>query len=198
MAHIESLLALIAYSVVMTITPGPNNVLLLSSGLRFGFRRTRHHVAGIIFGTLMMIGLVGAGLGELFTQMPSMQIALKLIGSAYMLWLARRLWLTSELQGKEVITPISFVEAALFQPANPKVWLMAITVNAAFVPAGDQYAERVVVAALVFGATAIPCISLWAAGGAGLRTWIHSPIILRRVNRAMATISVATLFLFWK
>lgn len=198
MVHIESLLGLIAYSFVMTITPGPNNVLLLSSGLRFGLRRTWLHVAGIIFGTLLMIGLVGAGLGELFTQLPSMQIALKLIGSAYMLWLARRLWLTSELQGKEVSKPIGFVEAALFQPANPKVWLMAITVNAAFVPAGDQYAERVVVAALVLGATAIPCISLWAAGGAGLRTWIHSPTILRRVNRAMATISVATLFLFWK
>jgi threonine/homoserine/homoserine lactone efflux protein len=186
-----------AYTVVMTITPGPNNVLLLSSGLNFGLRRTGWHLAGIFCGTLLMIGFVGAGLGPLFEQAPGLQTFLKLAGSMYMLWLARQLWNVNALQAAEVARPIRFDEAALFQAINPKVWLMAITVNAAFVPTGEHYAEYVAMAALIFGATAMPCITLWAASGAGLRAWIENPAALRRINRVMAVLAATTVVLFW-
>ncbi|MFZ1547617.1 MAG: LysE family translocator [Candidatus Nitrotoga sp.] len=193
----DSLLALIAYTFVMTISPGPNNVLLLSSGLNFGLRRTGWHLAGIFCGTLLMIGFVGAGLGPLFEQVPGLQIFLKLAGSMYMLWLARQLWNVDALHATELARPIRFDEAALFQAINPKVWLMAITVNAAFVPTGEHYAEHIAVAALIFGATAIPCITLWAASGAGLRALIENPAVLRRINRVLAVLAVTTVALFW-
>ena len=197
MFSIDSFLTLMAYAFVMTITPGPNNVLLLSSGLNFGLRRTGGHLAGIFCGTLLMIGIVGAGLGVLFEQLPVLQTVLKWVGSLYMLWLARQLWNVDALNAAEVLRPVRFVEAVLFQAINPKVWLMAITVNAAFVPAGGDYVKNVAIAALVFCVTAIPCITLWAASGAGLRAWVENPLALRRINRFMALLAAATVLLFW-
>ncbi|HES76492.1 MAG TPA: LysE family translocator [bacterium] len=197
MLPFDTLLALTAYAFVMTITPGPNNVLLLSSGLNFGLRRTGWHLAGILCGTLLMIGGVGAGLSPLFEQASGLQTFLKLAGSVYMLWLARQLWQVDTLHAAEVARPIRFGEAALFQAINPKVWLMAITVNAAFVPPGEHYAEHLAIAALIFAVTAIPCITLWAASGAALRVWIENPLALRRINRLMAILAATTVVLFW-
>lgn len=190
-------LALLVYAFVMTITPGPNNVLLLASGLAFGMRRTGWHLAGVIAGTGLMIVLVGAGLGVLFVALPSAQTILKFAGSCYMIWLARQLWHAGTLKTVSAQHPIRFFEAAVFQIVNPKVWLMATTVITAFVPGGEHYAERVVTAALIFVSVAAPCISLWAASGSLLRAWIYNPVALRRVNRVMAGIAAATVLLFW-
>lgn len=194
---LEMLLSLAAYAFVMTITPGPNNVLLLASGLAFGLRRTGWHLAGVLAGTWLMICLVGAGLGTLFIAVPAAQTVLKLAGSAYMLWLARQLWNADALPTANAQRPIRFFEAAVFQIVNPKVWMMATTVIAAFVPAGDQYAQRVVTAALLFIAVAVPCITLWAASGSLIRSWIHNSATLRRINRVMALLAAATVVLFW-
>jgi threonine/homoserine/homoserine lactone efflux protein len=185
------------FAFVMTITPGPNNVLLLASGLAFGVRRTGWHMAGILVGVLLLIGLVGSGLGVLFAREPNAQIALMIAGSLYMLWLAGKLWRAGELQAATVVRPIRFHEAAMFQLLNPKTWLMATTVISVFVPPGEHYAERVVAAGLLFNAVALPCISLWAASGEALRRWIQSPVALQRINRAMAVLAAATVFLFW-
>lgn len=193
----DSLVALMAYAFVMSVTPGPNNVLLLASGLRFGLRRTSGHMAGILAGTLAMIGFIGAGLGALFAHEPFAQTLLKLAGSVYMLWLARQLWRSSAVRMTALTQPIGFRDAAVFQFVNPKVWLMATSVIAVFVPAGAHYAERVASAALVFGAVALPCIALWAASGDVLRRCIHNPVALRRINRTLALLAAATLLLFW-
>jgi threonine/homoserine/homoserine lactone efflux protein len=98
MLPIDILWALTAYALVMTITPGPNNVLLLASGLTFGLRRTGGHLAGVLAGTGLMICLVGAGLGALFVTVPASQTVLKFAGSVYMLWLAYQLWNAGELK----------------------------------------------------------------------------------------------------
>lgn len=193
----DTTLALMIFAFVMAITPGPNNVLLLASGLAFGMRRTGWHMAGILTGVLLQIGLVGAGLGVLFAREPNAQIALTIVGSLYMLWLARKLWQSGRLQAVTVARPIRFHEAALFQFLNPKTWLMATTVISAFVPPGEHYAERVVAAGLLFSAIALPCIGLWAASGEALRRWIQSPVALQRINRAMAVLATATVSLFW-
>lgn len=198
MLSLDILWALTAYAFVMTITPGPNNVLLLASGLTFGLRRTGWHLAGVLAGTWLMICLVGAGLGALFVTVPTAQTVTKLAGSVYMLWLARQLWNTAALKAVSAGRPIRFHEAAVFQIVNPKVWLMATTVIAAFVPTGEHYAQRVVAAGLVFIAVAVPCISLWAASGSLLRTWIQNPVVLGRINRVMAVLAAATVALFWR
>lgn len=194
---VDTLWALVTYTVVMAITPGPNNLLLLSAGLNFGLYRTVWHMAGILSGVLLQICVTGAGLGALFVLLPETQTALKLAGSVYMLWLGRRLWHAGELRATAAGRPIGFGEALVFQFVNPKAWVMATTVIAAFVPAGDEYAERVVKARLIFTVAALPCISVWSARGAALHAWIQNPDALRRINRGMATLSALTAFLFW-
>lgn len=193
----EVLWALAVYAFVMTITPGPNNLLLLSSGLAFGLSRTGRHMAGILCGVLLQICLVGAGLGVLFTRFPETQIALKLAGTLYMLWLARRLWGAGEVRAVGAARPIGFGEALVFQFVNPKAWVMATTVVAAFVPVGEGYAGRVVTTGLVFTVVALPCIGAWAASGAWLRSMVHDAVARQRLNRSMAVLAAMTAILFW-
>lgn len=176
MWSLETLWALAIYTVVMTITPGPNN-LLLSSGLTFGLTRTGWHMAGILCGVLLQIGVTSAGLAVLFTRFPHLQTALKLVGTLYMLWLTRRLWNAGELRATNTARPIGFGAAMVFQFANPKAWVMASTVIAAFVPAGKAYPERVVTAGLIFTAVALPCMAVWAASGAWLRPAVQTTAV---------------------
>lgn len=197
MLTLDMVLALMMFAFVITITPGPNNVLLLASGLTFGMRRTGWQMAGILTGVLLQITLVGGGLGMLFIREPGAQVALKVAGSLYMLWLATKLWRAGELQASTVARPIRFHEATLFQFLNPKTWLMATTVISAFVPPGEHYAERVIAAGLIFNAVALPCITVWAASGEALRRWVQNPVALRRINRFMAVLAVGTVLLFW-
>lgn len=194
---VDTLWGLMTYTVVMTITPGPNNLLLLSSGLNFGLRRTGWHMAGILSGVLLQICITGVGLGALFTLVPELQTLLKMAGSLYMLWLARRLWLTDTLQAASATRGIGYVEALVFQFVNPKTWIMATTVIAVFVPAGDHYSERVVMSGLVFVGVALPCISVWVASGAGLRACTEESAALRQINRGLAFLSAVTAGLFW-
>lgn len=188
---------LLVFSVVMTITPGPNNVLLLASSVTFGALRTGWHMAGILAGVFLQIGLVGAGLGVIFSREPSIQIVLKLAGSLYMVWLASRLWQANSVQSAVVMRPIRFLEAAGFQFINPKAWLMATTVISVFVAPGDHYAARVVTSGLIFCASALPCIGFWAASGDVLRRWVRNSASIKRMNRVMALLALATVALFW-
>ena len=193
----EILWALAIYAFVMTITPGPNNLLLLSSGLAFGLSRTGWQMAGILSGVLLQICVTGAGLGILFSRFPDLQTALKLAGTLYMLWLARRLWNAGELRDMNAARPISFCTAMMFQFVNPKAWVMATTVITAFVPAGEAYAERVVMAGLIFSGVAMPCVSIWAASGAWLRSLVQNTAARQTINRSMAVLSTLTVILFW-
>ncbi|VCU72419.1 Cysteine/O-acetylserine efflux protein [Pigmentiphaga humi] len=189
--------ALIVYAFVMSITPGPNNVMLMSSGLIFGLRRTWPHLLGILAGVLLQIWSTGAGLGALFALEPRLQVALKIVGSLYLLGLATRLWRAAELEESHAGRPIGFTQALAFQFVNPKAWLMSVTVASTFLPPGDGYALRLLTVSLVFAAVGLPCIVVWAAFGAGLRPWLRDRTIARRINRAMALLAALTVLLFW-
>lgn len=193
----DNVIPLMVYASVMTITPGPNNVLLLASGLAFGFRRTGWHIAGILVGLFLMIALVGAGLGAAFARFPESQVFLKLAGSAYMVWLADKIWLAAGTDAVNLARPIRFGEAVVFQFLNPKVWLMGMTVISAFVPSGGNHALRVALLGALYCATAFPCICVWVLGGDALRRWIHDPVARKWVNRIMALMALATVLLFW-
>lgn len=188
---------LMVYAFVMTITPGPNNILLLSSGLNFGLRRTLWHIGGVVSGVLLQMCAVGAGLGALLAMAPRLQLLLKLVGSVYMVWLARQLWLAGEFQARQAPQPIRYHQAVSFQFVNPKAWLMVTTAIAAFVPAGAHYPLRVLSAALLFCLVALPCNLLWAASGARLRHWLRDAASFRRVNQGMAFLAALTVALFW-
>lgn len=197
MWDIAKLPELMVYTCVMTITPGPNNILLLSSGLNFGLRRTLWHLCGIVSGMLLLIWAMGAGLGTLLMLEPRLQLLLKIVGSVYMCWLARLLWRAGEFQARQTAQPLRFHQAVCFQFANPKAWLMATSLIAAFVPMGEHYPLRVLFASLVFSVVSVPCITLWAASGERLRQWLRDAQSFRRANRVLAGAAALTVVLFW-
>ncbi|MDF1749287.1 MAG: LysE family translocator [Alphaproteobacteria bacterium] len=192
-----TLTTLALYAFIMSITPGPNNVMLTNSGLIFGMTRTWPHILGIPFGVSVQLIAVGAGLGALFEVEPRIQLILKVVGTVYLLWLAYKLWRAAELQDNTVSKPITFLQAAAFQFVNPKAWLIAVTVIAAFVTPGDGYSLRIAMVCGVFTVVGTPCMSLWAAFGASLRQIMHNPRKLLFINRTMSTLAAVTAGLFW-
>lgn len=189
--------ALALYAFVMSITPGPNNLMLTTSGLLFGMSRTWPHLLGIPFGVTLQLVAVGAGLGAVFAVEPRLQLVLKIVGTLYLLWLAARLWKAASVQDATLARPIGFLQAAAFQFVNPKAWLIAVTVIAAFVAPGDGYALRLALVCLVFAIVGLPCMAVWVAFGAGLRQLLHDRARLLCVNRTMAALAAATAGLFW-
>ena len=191
------LTALALYAFVMTITPGPNNLMLTTSGLIFGMARTWPHILGIPFGVAVQLTAVGAGLGAVFALEPRIQLFLKAIGTLYLLWLAYKLWRAAEVRDASLARPVSFFQAAAFQFVNPKAWLIAVTVIAAFVSPGEGYVTQLLLACAAFVVIGVPCLAAWAAFGAGLRRVLHDPAKLLIINRTMAGLAALTAGLFW-
>ncbi|MCD6707385.1 MAG: LysE family transporter [Thiobacillus sp.] len=191
-----SLVALVAYTVAMSVTPGPNTLLVLSSSMKFGLYRSGWHLLGILWGIYLMICLAGVILGGLYAAAPGVQAVLRYAAGFYMLWLAARLWRDGAPPVVQVLRPLRFGEAVLLQLGSPNGWLLAIAMIAGFVPAGGQYLERMLTAALVFCLASIPGLVLWATRGAMLQSGMHNRSS-QRLRRCMAAITAATALLFW-
>lgn len=188
------LLALAAFCFVSSITPGPNNMMLLASGANFGFRRTVPHLMGVCFGFAAMVFAVGMGLGSLFTAYPALYDVLRVVAIVYMLWLAWRIATASGLgESGGAARPMSFLEAVAFQWINPKAWAMALGATAAFVTP-EAFVAGVVVVTVVFAAINLPCIASWAGFGVVLRRFLDRPWALRAFNVTMAVLLVASLY----
>ena len=163
------------YSFVMSITPGPNNVMLTASGATFGFRRTVPHMLGIVVGFSVVLFAVCAGLDAVFTRWPEIQTALRWIGAAYLLYLAWRILRSGEAQAAQSRKPLTALEAAAFQFVNPKAWMMTVTAAAMFLPRelGVLTASSYMVG--IMAATNLPCIAVWAIFGSSLRGFLAKP-----------------------
>lgn len=189
------LIAFIMFAAVMFITPGPNNVMLLSSGLTYGFRRTLPHVAGITIGFAFMIGVVGLGLGTIFITYPMLQTILKYAGAAYLIYLAAVIAMSGPVTpGQDNRRgPMTFWGAAMFQWINAKGWVMVIgTVTTYAAIAGFPWNILMqVVISLLIGI--VSCIA-WALSGSALRPWLISPRIVRVFNIVMAVLLLASLY----
>lgn len=192
MPDIAVLAPLAFYAFVMSITPGPNNLMLASSGLTFGFKRTAPHIAGIQVGFFALVALTGLGLGAVFQAEPRLQLALKIVGAAYLLYLAWKLWRASELKDRDGAEPLSLFNAALFQLVNPKALVMAITAIAAFAAPGEGYVWRVLIVCVVCLLVGTPCSASWAAFGSGMRQMLRDPRAILWFNRAMAGLTALT------
>ncbi len=190
-----ALAALSAFALVSSITPGPNNMMLMASGANFGLRRTVPHALGVGIGFTLMIILVGVGLMGLFDMFPVLNLVLKVVSVAYLLWLAWKIANAAapDTSGSERGKPMSFVQAMLFQWVNPKAWSMALTAIALYAP--DRNFGAVLLVALIFGIINLPSTSLWAMMGTALRGWLASPVRLRAFNWTMAALLVASLAL---
>ena len=188
-------LALLAFAFVSSITPGPNNIMLLSSGVNFGFRRSLPHMLGIGAGFVALLLAVGFGLGAVLTAYPQLHLALKIAGGAYLLYLAWRIAMSRSMsagQG-EAARPMTFLEATAFQWVNPKAWVMAVTAMAIYTSPEAPFLTVVLVAA-AFGIVNLPCVSSWAAFGTALRGFLSDPARLKWFNIAMALLLVASLW----
>lgn len=185
--------ALTLYALVSSITPGPNNLMLMASGVNFGFRRTLPHMLGIGIGFTVMLALVGFGLGGIFAQFPQLETALKVVAVSYMLWLAWKITQSSapEDGARAGGKPMTFLQAAAFQWVNPKAWIMALSAIPIYAP--GQSAAQVLLVAAIFGAVNLPSVSTWALAGTLMRRWLQDPLRLKVFNWLMAGLLVLSL-----
>jgi threonine/homoserine/homoserine lactone efflux protein len=190
---LDLFLALLGFAFVTSVTPGPNNMMLLASGVNFGLRRTLPHMLGISVGHSVMVFLVGLGLAGVFTAWPPALTLLKAASVAYMLWLA---WKIAHAgvpgEGRVKPQPMTFLQAAAFQWVNPKAWAMALGAVSAYVTQPSVAAYALV--AVIFAGVNLPSVSLWAAAGQGLRRWLQGPGRLRAFNWTMAGLLVLSLW----
>lgn len=185
--------ALAGFALVTSITPGPNNLMLMASGANFGFRRTIPHMLGVGLGFMFMCMLVGAGLAQVFDLYPIAHDLLKIVSVLYMAWLAWKIANAAPpSEAQETGTPITFIQAALFQWVNPKAWAMALTAVTVYAP--EQTMIAIVMVALVFGAVNLPAVSSWTILGQQMRRVLTNPARLRVFNWAMAGLLMASLY----
>ncbi len=184
---------LVSFVFVTSVTPGPNNLMLMASGANFGFRRTISHMLGVSLGFGVMVILVGFGLAGLFLAYPPAKTALKVLSVAYMLWLAWKIAHSSAPgQGKAGARPMTFLQAAAFQWVNPKAWAMALGALSAYAQGAGLL--PILLVAAVCTAINLPSISLWVKAGESLRLLLSNPNRLQVFNWTMATLLVLSLW----
>jgi threonine/homoserine/homoserine lactone efflux protein len=194
----EALLPLALFAFISSITPGPNNIMLTSSGVLYGFVRSIPHILGVTFGFGVLLALSAAGIGSLILMVPSIHVVLKTLGSGYLLYLAWQLRTLAIRQDAAASTkPMSFTGAALFQFVNPKAWVMAISGSSAFLPPTPSVWMSILIFCLVFCAVNLPCVSVWAAGGAALRRYLAEPRWQRRFCVVMVVLTTYSAVAIW-
>lgn len=191
----DILIAVALFAMVMSITPGPNNLMLLASGVNFGFRATVPHMLGITVGFFILILAIGFGLAEIFLQLPWTYSALKWAGAVYLLYLAWRIARSGppEDSNTHSTKPLSFLGAAAFQWVNPKAWVMVVSTFSIYVPAASG-AMVILGVAIVFALTCVPSVAIWTLFGSGLRRLLKVRRNLLIFNYCMAVALVLSLY----
>ena len=194
----EALLSFAMFALVTSITPGPNNILLMTSGVNHGFLRTVPHLSGVSIGFAILFLGTGLGLGELFTRLPVVYEVMRWVAIAYFLHLAWRLSTTSaysdnpEAAHAPTAKVWRFHEGFAFQWINPKVWIMAIGAFSRYVPIG-QGTGAIVRATIIFTVIGIPCSVAWVLFGSRMRRYLLQGHRRRVFNIGMATLLLASL-----
>lgn len=191
----DQYLPLVAFTMVMIGTPGPNNLMLMSAGANFGFRRSIPHILGISVGCQILLWAIALGLGQLLEVYPQAALLLKALGGMFLLYMAYQLARPrkSKLEVDKEIKPLTFLQAALFQWVNPKAWLMLVTVVSTF-SVKDDFFISVLTIAVIFFIMGIPLISAWNIGGVALKGWLQQGQRLMRFNQAMAALLLLSMY----
>ena len=186
--------SIILFAITTCVTPGPNNAMIMASGLNYGVRRSIPHFCGIIFGFPIMVVAVGLGLATVFEQYAILHTILKVTGAAYLSFLAYQIATApvseqSETTGK----PFTFLQAAAFQWVNPKAWVLAVGATVTYTIIGGSYVLQVLAIAFIFMVFGAPCILLWLWFGASLKNLLKNPNSVRIFNLSMALLLLASL-----
>jgi len=188
-----TLASLAIFAFVSSITPGPNNLMLMASGANFGLLRTVPHMLGISVGFAMMMILVGSGLTQLFDRYPAIYTVLKVASVAYMLFLAWKIANAAPLRRREGAgKPMTFLQAAAFQWVNPKAWAMALTAVTVYVAGAT--AGYLILAAMMFATVNLPSVTVWTVMGREMARVLNKPARLRAFNWTMAALLIASLY----
>jgi threonine/homoserine/homoserine lactone efflux protein len=188
------LTGLLLFCFVSSITPGPNNLMLMATGANFGARRAAPHASGIVLGFTFMIVAIGLGVAQLFQIYPLAHQLLGVVSVIYLIYLAyKTATARTNLDSPEPTgKPITFWQAAAFQWVNPKAWTMSLAAVTVYAPQPVTYKEVIVVAA-IFGAINLPCISVWLMLGVKMRRFLTTPARLRGFNWTMAGLLILSL-----
>lgn len=190
---LEVLTALALFALVSSITPGPNNLMLMASGANFGVRRTVPHMLGIGVGFVVMVILVGIGLVGVFEAYPISYDVLRVVSITYLIYLAWKIATAAPPEpGEAVGKPFTFIQAALFQWVNPKAWAMGLTAVTVYAP--NQSFEAILWVALVFGVINLPSISCWTILGRQIQPLLSNGKRMQVFNFLMAGLLLATVF----
>ncbi len=189
----ELIAALAVFAFVSSITPGPNNLMLMASGANFGFVRTIPHMSGVALGFVFMVVVVGLGLSQIFETYPVSHTILKVLSVAYLLFLAWKIANAAPIGGREATgSPMTFLQAAAFQWVNPKAWAMALTAVTVYAP--DNSPLGMVLVAVVFGAINLPSVSSWTLLGQQIARVLTNTKRLVAFNWTMAVLLVLSLY----
>jgi threonine/homoserine/homoserine lactone efflux protein len=189
----QLLLAFVVFAAVMFFTPGPNNIMVLSSGLTYGFRRTVPHILGITFGFAFMVGAVGFGFGAVFLAFPILQTILKYAGAAYLVYLAAAIAMSGPPKpGEAGRAPMTFLGAAMFQWVNVKGWVMVIGTITAYA-AIAAFPWNIAIQTALSLSMGIVSTSIWTLFGSVLRPVLTSRTAVRAFNIVMAILLLASL-----
>lgn len=188
------LLTFLLFAVAMSITPGPNNVLVATGAANHGLRATVPHILGISLGLAAMVVLVGLGLAGPLSHAPEVHLVLRWVGAAWVIWIA---WALARAPAKAgagagQAPSMGFGAAALFQWVNPKAWLMVVAAATTYTVPGGDLPRQVLVLAAIFAVVSLPCLALWAAIGAGAGRVLRTPGRMRAFNVAMALLLAAS------
>lgn len=185
------------FAFVSSVTPGPNNVLLWASGLRFGFRATVPQVVGTSVGIGALAAAVAAGIGLVVTAVPDVELAFKVAGSAYLLFLAFQVAGSDGLKRAQIARPLRLRQAVTFQFLNPKAWLFGLAAMSTFRPEQLPIAVGSAIVVAVMMIVVIPTAAIWAAGGTALQRLTTNASAHRAVGIALGLLLAATIAFIW-
>ena len=187
----QQLFALISFAFVSTVSPGPNNIMLMTSGANVGFIRTIPHMLGVVLGFSLMVVLIGIGLMGIFAAYPLVHQILQLACFAYLFYLAMKIAMSRAVSNSESdYKPMSFLAAVYFQWINPKAWTMALTAISVYNVAANWHG--VILVSFVFAAINIPSVSIWTVAGQKLQVLLTSPSKIKYFNYGMAALLLAS------
>ena len=190
----ELFFAIVLFAAVMFFTPGPNNIMVMSSGLTYGFRRTLPHILGVVVGFAFMVGAVGVGFGTVFLAFPILQTILRYVGAAYLIYLAVMIAMAGPPKpGEASRGPLTFWQGAMFQWVNVKGWVAIIGTITAYAGIA-KFPLNIVLQVLIFLLMGTASITTWTLFGSALRPFLTSPRLVQTFNIAMALLLVASLY----
>ena len=195
MIDLNILFALISFYFVMYVTPGPNNAMVLTSGLKFGFSKTIPHMTGITIGHVTQLVLVCFGLGKIFQIFPDLQDILKVICAIYLLYLGYKIIGSFSKIKQDDSRPLKFYEAAFFQIVNPKAWTISSMAASGFLPKDGNLIFSTIFIGFVALIICPISISPWGAFGSAIKNLVKNNKIKVLIEYFLAFLLLITAIL---